>query len=111
MLLLNCTILLTSDPTLSLVTLMRETAGIILHDTAGHSGKYTLQMPAHKYNDLVKYYGTKDEAKLLLFTEFLSKHPYPRWELVVDLLEELEYFGKARSGLAQELKEKYLTSE
>ena len=90
---------------------MRDTEGILLNDTAGFFGEYSLQMPEHKYNDLVKYHGTKDDAKLLLFTEFLSKHPYPRWELVVDLLEELEGVGKARSGLAQKLKEKYLTSE
>ena len=86
---------------------MRDTEGILLNDTAGYFGKYSLQMPAHKYNDLVK----NDDAKLLLFTEFLSKHPFPRWELVVDLLKRLEGVGKARSGLAQELKEKYLTSE
>ena len=90
---------------------MRDTEGVILHYKAGYLGEYSLQMPAHKYNDLVKYHGTKDDAKLLLFTEFLSKHPYPRWELVVDLLKELEGVGKAWSGLAQELKEKYLTSE
>ena len=90
---------------------MRETEGIILNDTAGDLVEYFLQMPAHKYKDLVKYHGTKDDAQLLLFTEFLSKHPYPRWELVVYLLKGLERYGKARSGLAQELKEKYLTSE
>ena len=90
---------------------MRDTEGIILFDTAGDYRVYYLQMPAHKYKDLVKYHGTKDDAKLLFFTEFLSKHPYPRWELVVDLLNLLEGVGKARSGLAQELKEKYLTSE
>ena len=90
---------------------MRYTEGIILNDTAGYVEEYSLQMPAHKYNDLVKYHGTKDDAQLLLFIEFLSKHPYPRWELVVDLLKKLERNGKARYGLAQELKEKYLTSE
>ena len=90
---------------------MKGTEGILLNDTAGILGEYSLQMPAHKYDNLVKYHGTKDDAKLLLFTEFLSKHPYPRWELVVRLLKMLEGVGKARSGLAQELKEKYLTSE
>ena len=90
---------------------MRETEGIILNETAGFIGEYSLQMPAEEYNDIIKYHGTKDEAKLLLFKQCLLKHPYPRWELVVDLLERLEGKGKARPGLAQELKEKYLTSE
>jgi len=77
---------------------------------ATYNGDY-LEMPRGTYNGLVSKYGTGKEGRRQIFSEFLSHHPYPRWEVVVQLLEKLEDEGKARAGLAQEVKAKYLTSE
>ena len=109
MLLLNCNILFTSDPTLTTETMLLETDGVQMPRRA-YIGQY-LDLPDDTYNDLVGIYGTGKEGRRQIFSEFLSHHPYPRWELVVELLERLECEGKARAGLAQEVKEKYLTSE
>ena len=110
MLLLNCNILFTSDPTLTNETMRLATDGVRMPHRAGYSRQY-LEMPDDTYNALVSKYGTGKEGRRQIFSEFLSHHPYPRWELVVELLEELERGGRARAGLAQEVKEKYLTSE
>ena len=110
MLLLNCNILFTSDPTLTYETMLLATEEVQMPDEAVYSGQY-LDMPDATYDDLVSKYGTGKEGRRQIFSEFLSHHPYPRWELVVELLEEIEVKGKARDGLAQEVKEKYLTSE
>ena len=106
MLLLNCNILFTSDPTLTTETMLLETDGVQMPGRG-----YYLEMPDDTYNELVSKYGTGKEGRRQIFSEFLSHHPYPRWELVVELLDGLEREGKARAGLAQEVKEKYLTSE
>ena len=112
MLLLNCNILFTSDPTLTTETMLLATDGVQMPHRAGrlYGGPY-LEMPDATYNELVSKYGTGKEGRRQIFSEFLSHHPYPRWELVVELLERLEPYGKARARLAQEVKEKYLTSE
>ena len=89
---------------------MRETKGVSLI-TWDKYRIYPLNMSADQYNAIYKRHATRNDRKRAIFTEFLSKHPYPRWELVVDLLKELERNGNARFGLAQELKEKYMTSE
>ena len=113
MLLLNCNILFTSDPTLTTDTMMAATEGVELHN---HSLSIFpedayLEMPHETYNEIIRRHGTGSRGREKVFSEFLSHHPYPRWELVVELLERLEREGKARAGLAQEVKEKYLTSE
>ena len=59
-----------------------------------------LDMPGPLYDEIMK------KGKQALFSEFLSHHPYPRWELIMQLIEKS---GKAR--LAQEVKERYLTSK
>jgi len=87
-----------------------STDEVELPEWAGRYDGY-LDMPPATYNKLVRRHGTGKEGNQQLFSEFLSHHPYPRWELVVQLLEELECKGEARAGLAQEVKEKYLTSE
>ena len=112
MLLLNCNILFTSDPTLTTETMLLATDGVQMPGRAGifDGGPY-LDMPNSTYNELVSKYGIGKEGRRQIFSEFLSHHPYPRWELVVELLERLEREGKAKAGLAQEVKEKYLTSE
>ena len=109
MLLLNCNILFTSDPTLTTETMLLATDGVQM--PGGALCSECLQMPYSTYIKLMIKYGTGKEGRREIFSEFLSHHPYPRWELVVKLLERLEREGKARAGLAQEVKEKYLTSE
>ena len=110
MLLLNCNILFTSDPTLTTETMLLATDDVQMPGRAMLTGDY-LDMPTNTYDELVSKYGTGKEGRRQIFSEFLSHHPYPRWELVVELLDELERYGKVRAGLAQEVKETYLTSE
>ena len=112
MLLLNCNILFTSDPTLTTDTMMAATEGVELpQNQSPFPGHEYLDMPDETYNEIIRRHGTGSRAREKVFSEFLSHHPYPRWERVVKLLERLERKGKARAGLAQEVKEKYLTSE
>ena len=106
MLLLNCNILFASDPTLTRDAMMRATKGVKMPRTGGY-----LEMPYATYKKIIRRNGRGRNGREKVFSEFLSHHPYPRWELVVDLLERLEREGKARAGLAQEVKVKYLTSE
>ena len=110
MLLLNCNILFTSDPTLTTNTMMAATEGVELPEYSPLLSPY-LDMPTDTYGGIIRRHGTGKEGRRQIFSEFLSHHPYPRWELVVELLERLQRMGKARAGLAQEVKEKYLTSE
>ena len=110
MLLLNCNILFTSDPTLTTDTMMAATKGVELPKYSSFLDP-CLDMPEHTYEGIIRRHGTGNEGRRQIFSELLSHHPYPRWELVVKLLERLEREGKARAGLAQEVKEKYLTSE
>ena len=109
MLLLNCNILFTSDPTLTKENLLLATDKVEMPNKAEYDDY--LNMPEATYNELVRRHGTGKEGRQQLFSEFLSNHPFPTWEVVVQFLEELEETGKARAGLAQEVKEKYLTSE
>lgn len=74
------------------------------------SGSY-LDIPYDTYKRTIGRNGSERKRREAVFAEFLSHHPYPRWEAVVQLLETLEKLGKARVGLAQEVKEKYLTSK
>ena len=112
MLLLNCNILFTSDPTLTTDTMMAATEGVKLpRNHSSFPGGAYFNMPDETYNEIIRRHGTGSRAREKVFSEFSSHHPYPRWELVVELLESLEHLGKARAGLAQEVKEKYLTSE
>ena len=111
MLLLNCNILFTSDPTLTTETMLLATDEVQMPGRARILDEPYLHMPYATYNEVVSKYGTGKEGRRQIFSEFLSHHPYPRWELVVRLLERLEREGKARAGLAQKVKEKYLTSE
>ena len=110
MLLLNCNILFTSDPTLTTDTMVAATEGVELSRYSLIFDPY-LEMPTDTYDKIIRRHGTGKEGRRKIFSEFLSHHPYPRWELVVELLEKLEREGKARAGLAQEVKEKYLRSE
>lgn len=90
--------------------MLTATDGISMPEVAQYSGEY-LDMYYATYGELVRRYGTGKGGRKQLFSEFLSNHPYPMWEVIVKLLERLESKKKARAGLAQEVKEKYLTSE
>ena len=68
-------------------------------------------MPFNTHYDLIRRHGDGAPAKSELVNEYLSQHPYPRWGQIVELLEDREMNGKARAGLAQEVKDKYMTSE
>ena len=107
---LNCNLLFTSDARLTMETMMIATEGVELPESYDNKIFY-LDMAHDKYEDIVKRNGTGRNGKEAVFAEFLSHHPYPRWELVVKVLERLEKKGKARARLVQEVREKYLKSE
>ena len=67
-----------------------------------------LDTPADLHQVLIRRHR---DGKSALVKEYLSHHPYPRWGQIVELLEERESVGKASAGLAQEVKDKYMTSE
>ena len=71
-----------------------------------------LDMPWNTHDTIVSHHhkGTYD-CKLAIIDELLTNHPYPRWEQWVDLLKNMERMGQARAGLAQEVKDKYITSK
>ena len=69
-----------------------------------------LGMPLNTHDDIIYRHGNGAQGKSALVNEYLSQHPYPRWSQIVELLEDREKNGKARAGLAQEVKHKYMTS-
>ena len=77
-----------------------------------YQSKHYLNMPMNTHDTIVRQHskGTYD-CKLGIIDELLINHPYPRWEQWVDLLEGMERRGQARAGLAQEVKDKYITSK
>ena len=102
-------ILFTSDPTLTPENVLTELQEVQLW------GRYEslvyLNMPWSTHDNLIRRYGDGAQGKSALVNEYLSHHPYPRWGQIVELLEDREKYGKARAGLAQEVKDKYMTSE
>lgn len=84
--------------------------GMVTPEESPYSDSCYLQ-PYVTYRYGVRREGAGHEVRRALFTEFLSHHPYPRWHVLIDLLERLEEKGYARAGVAQEVKEKYLRSE
>ena len=52
-----------------------------------------------------------EKAKYELVSMWLVGHPCPSWDDVESLLGMLERDGRGRNGAADEVKEKYLTSE
>ena len=100
-----------SDPTLSLDNILSATKSVKMPESLFTYSTYCLIMPFATYHSIVEKHGTGDEGRKEIFREFLSHHPYPTWEVIIKLLERLEDEKKARVGLAQEVKEKYLTSE
>ena len=76
------------------------------------SSRY-LHMPRDTHRALHgRHYSDSGKAlKIALIEEYLSHHPYPRWEPLIELVEDMERWGKARARLAQEIKDKYITSK
>ena len=100
-------ILFTSDPTLTPENVLAELQQVQLW---GSNDSYNyLDMPLGSHDHLIHRHGAL--GKSVLVNEYLSHHPYPRWGQIVRLLENQESEGKARAGLAQEVKDKYITSE
>ena len=52
-----------------------------------------------------------EKAKYELVSAWLAGHPCPSWDDVKSLLRWLEIDGRGREGAADEVDEKYLTSE
>ena len=52
-----------------------------------------------------------EKAKYELVSAWLAGHPCPSWDNVKLLLGSLERDGRGRKGAADEVEEKYLTSE
>ena len=102
-------ILFTSDPTLTPENVLAELQEVQLWGSV-ESSRY-LDMPSSTHDDLIHRHGDGAQGKSALVNEYLSQHPYPRWGQIVQLLERREINGKARAGLAQEVKDKYMTSE
>ena len=87
----------------------------------------SLDLPEFTYLRIVQVFGTGDLGREKLFSEFLSHHPFPSWEVVVDYLEDIvrnrgresveyEWFdfvsaAEIADDLAKYLKNRYLTSE
>ena len=102
-------ILFTSDPTLTPENVLAELQEVQLWGKK-ESDDY-LNMPRSTHDDLIRRHGDGAQGKSALVNEYLSHQPYPRWGQIVQLLEEREKNGKARGGLAQEVKDRYMTSE
>ena len=96
----------TSDPTLTLENVLAVMQKVQFWG-ATESYNY-LDTPPDLHQLLIRHHR---DGKSALIKEYLSHHPYPRWGQIVELLEERESVGKARAGLAQEVKDKYMTSE
>ena len=103
------TILFTSDPKLTPENVLAELQEVQLWGRR-ESLDY-LDMPRDTHDNLIRRHGDGAQVKSALLNEYLSQHPYPRWGQIVQLLEEREKKGKARAGLAQKVKDKYMTSE
>ena len=99
-----------SDPTLTRDNIIGVMEEVKMWDRK-QSERY-FNMPEHTHDTLVRQHseGTHD-CKVAIIDELLTNHPYPRWEQWVNLLKDMEGKGQARTGLAQEVKDKYITSK
>ena len=101
--------LLLSDPTLTPENVISVMEDVEIWDK-DDSTRY-LDMPRDTLQALHGRHGSRRALKIALIEEYLSHHPYPRWEPLIELVEKREREGKARAGLAQEIKDKYITSK
>ena len=101
--------LLLSDPTLTpknVISVMEDVEVWNFSD----SNRY-LGIPRDTHWTLHGKHGGGKALKIAFIEEYLSHHPYPRWEPLIELVQNMEREGKARTGLAQEIKDKYITSK
>ena len=99
-----------SDPTLTRDNIISVMGEVKTWDS--EQWRRCFDMPWNTHNTIVSQHseGTHD-CKVAIIDELLTNHPYPRWEQWVDLLKDMEGKGQARAGLAQEVKDKYITSK
>ena len=100
--------LLLSDPTLTPENVISVMEDVKVWDKYD-SSRY-LDMPWNTRRALYGRHGQR-ALKSALIEEYLSHHPYPRWKQLIELVKDREREGKARAGLAQEIKDKYITSK
>ena len=70
-----------------------------------------LDMHYETYRALLRRHGRGRAGKIALVENYLSYHPYPRWVSIIELVEVREKSGLARAGLAQDIRDKYVTSK
>ena len=99
----------TSDPTLTPKNILAELQEVQLWESSESYRHLGMQRETH--DNLIRRHGIGAPGKSALVNEYLSQHPYPTWGQIVQLLEKRENVKKARAGLAQEVKDKYMTSE
>ena len=98
-----------SDPTLTRDNIIGVMGEVNMWDSK-QSSDY-LDMPRKTHTIVSQHSEGTHGHKLAIIDELLTNHPYPRWEQWVDLLKHMERKGQARVGLAQEVKDKYITSK
>ena len=96
------------DPTLTPHNVLQATAGTPLWKSV-YSSSY-LDMPPSLHDEIVAKFDA-EKAKSEIVSTWLSGHPCPAWEHVLELLRRLERDGRGRKGAAKEVEEKYLKSE
>ena len=101
--------LLLLDPTLTPKNVISVMEDVKVWDEDDSSGY--LSMPLDTHRALQRRHGSEIALKIALIEEYLSHHPYPTWEPLIELVKDREREGKARAGLAQEIKDKYITSK
>ena len=67
-------------------------------------------MPRSQHDEIVAKFD-EEKAKSEIVSTWLSGHPCPTWEHVLELLRLLEMYGRGRKGAADEVEERYLKSE
>ena len=98
-----------SDPTLTPKNVISVMDEVQLWDE--NESYVYLDMPYGTHRALLSRHGRGRAGKIALVENYLSYHPYPRWEPVIELVEVRERSGLARAGLAQDVKDKYITSK
>ena len=67
-------------------------------------------MPLSQHDEIVEKFD-EEKAKSEIVSTWLSGHPCPTWEHVLELLRQLERGRRGRKGAADEVEERYLKSE
>ena len=94
------------DPTLTPHNVLQATAGTPLWKN--FYSDY-LDIPRSQHDEIVAKFD-EEKAKSEIVSTWLSGHPCPTWEHMLELLRALER-GMGRKGAADEVEERYLKSE